>query len=376
MTIHGPGWEEVCQFASGGQGKLFKVRCPESVERRKEYLETLERNFRFLGKGAPADMAEQAPVNFISAFMGYMSEDNQANFGALKKFEISGEGPEARKAMERLQSEVDALNNISHPSILKLLHADVPSKLMITEYHSNGTLADNRDRFTGNVRASLEAFCPLVAAVAILHENGIIHRDIKPENIFVASDGRLVLGDFGIVFFQDEERRRLTSTFGEKVGTAEWMAPWANVRERLDEINPKFDVFPLGKVLWWMISGKHSLPYWYYDSDPYDLEIIFRRDGNPDMALVNGILHDCVVEAEEKCLSDAKSLLAMIEDALKIVSRGGQLLDDGVYRPCRVCGKGQYKRRDQQACIDNTGLMADVFRCEGCGHIEMFAIRR
>ncbi|KAI3644798.1 hypothetical protein MP228_010962 [Amoeboaphelidium protococcarum] len=38
----------------------------------------------------------------------------------------------------------------------------------------------------------------LVEAVRFLHASGIIHRDIKPSNVFINSDCRLKLGDFGL----------------------------------------------------------------------------------------------------------------------------------------------------------------------------------
>ena len=359
-------------MGSGGQGKVFLVRSPESARKRNDHKRQLEYAIRVIATGTTTEeMKDEAMANLLSAIVAYAAQDNPADFGALKLFDITGNGPEAQKAMGRLESEVKALSEISHPSILKLLYADVGSRRMITEYHPKGTLTVNRNRFRGNVGATLEAFRPLVDAVAILHarEPKIIHRDIKPENIFVASDGRLVLGDFGIVFFRDESKERLTSTIGEKVGTADWMAPWANVRERRDEVNPTFDIFPLGKVLWWMIAGKPSLPFWYQRRPGYDLEILYARD--PNMALVNGILDRCVAEEEKNCLSDAKSLLAMVVDTLETVSRGGQFLADGVYQPCRVCGKGRYIREENRANIG--GPWADVSRCTTCGHIQLFA---
>lgn len=378
--IYGPGWEEVEPLRAGGQGEVFLVRTPESVKQRSERLRVLKQSIQVISSIQTEHVKDEAVRNLSSAINSYTSQDEPANFGALKLFEITGDGPEAEKAMGRLESEVRALSEISHPSILKLRDADVRSRWMITEYHPNGSLAakNNRDRFTGNVQASLEAFRPLVEAVSILHgrEPKIIHRDIKPENIFVGSDGRLILGDFGIVFFQDESKARLTSTVGEKVGTAEWMAPWANVRERLDEPNPTFDIFPLGKVLWWMVSGKPIFPFWYHPKEQYNLKTIYPR--NPDMVLVNRILDRCVVEEEKDCLLlDAKSLLEMIDEALKVVCRGGQLLADGVPRPCRICGKGEYiGERDAHLYRMELPFIAEVFRCNACGHIQMFATKR
>lgn len=41
-------------------------------------------------------------------------------------------------------------------------------------------------------------FVQLIAALAHVHQIGIMHRDIKTNNIFMTSQGLLKLGDFGI----------------------------------------------------------------------------------------------------------------------------------------------------------------------------------
>ena len=169
---------------------------------------------------------------------------------------------------------------------------------MVTALQPGRTLADSLQSYSGKPLEALRAFRPLIAAVAALHEVGVVHRDIKPGNIFVADDGHLVLGDFGIAFFEDG-RERLTETF-ERVGTRDWMAPWANLGVRIDDVKPTFDVFPLGKVLWCMVSGQRLLPLWYFDDQKYNqYRLTTLLPGVPHLDTINDILRRCVVQHEE-----------------------------------------------------------------------------
>src|SRR5262249_26054679 len=57
-----------------------------------------------------------------------------------------------------------------------------------------------------------------------LHQAGLAHRDIKPENILLATDGRIVLVDLGLVIRTDGAAPPLTAR-GAVVGPPRYMAP-------------------------------------------------------------------------------------------------------------------------------------------------------
>ena len=312
--------------------------------------------------------------------------------GAGKIYNIPP-GPLADKTIGRLKVEFDVLSSVSSPHILRPVHTDLASRLMISEYYPAGTLAEHQTRFAGQPLEALTAFRGLVQAVAELHNRGIVHRDIKPVNIFVARDVRLVLGDFGIVFVESGDVQRLTDTF-ERVGTRDWMPPWAHTGTRVDDVTPAFDVFSLGKVLWSMLSGSSMLPYWYWNHDSFNVEKRF-PDSAGDMRLINErILAATVVQFEKDALANAGALLERVDEVLAVVHRGGDLLQlSGMTRPCRVCGRGAYKN----AFKDNERILPFVeaeqlpklsgfghlyypgrrmtvrpFICDACGHVQLF----
>lgn len=59
----------------------------------------------------------------------------------------------------------------------------------------------------------------LFKIVSVIHKKNIVHRDLKPENILVATDGKMVLADFGISWFDPEFYERHAQT--KKV--TEWL---------------------------------------------------------------------------------------------------------------------------------------------------------
>ena len=375
------GWQTTGrELGRGGQGIVHLVRSPQKVRRLHEVYDVLRHDLNQIAGGRydPKELAQE--IVEIGA------EDNLADLAALKLFQIPTGGDEERKAVGRLEAEVQALSNLQHnPAILKLLAASVNDRFIVTDYHPDGTLNKHLGRHCGDVLAALEAFRPLVAAVDAIHKHSMIHRDIKTENIFVARDGRLILGDFGIVFFVDGAAHRQTTTF-EKVGTSYWMAPWAYKNERLaiEDIKPSLDIFPLAKVLWSMISGRNGLPFWWYDRDEYNLAKMFPDD--PMMESVNLLLSKCIVDREENCMASAETMLLAVDQLIRRARNlglGRRPTDDGPW-PCRLCGIGRYEVKSnvsvvihvtndaERARLREDRFYAEVFACNHCGHIELF----
>lgn len=80
----------------------------------------------------------------------------------------------------------------------------------------------------------------------------IIHRDIKPGNIFVNSEKRYVLGDFGIARIVDGSQKAST-----RVGTLAYAAP---EQFRNGKYNKCVDIYGLGLTLYEMLN-KNCLPF-------------------------------------------------------------------------------------------------------------------
>ena len=62
----------------------------------------------------------------------------------------------------------------------------------------------------------------------------------------------------------------------------------------MDGVEPDFDVYMLGKLLWCMVSGKQRLPREYQRREGYDLTSMFPEE--PLMEGINNLLDKCIVE--------------------------------------------------------------------------------
>ena len=110
---------------------------------------------------------------------------------------------------------------------------------------------------SGQLREVVGQLCHGLAAA---HRAGVVHRDLKPANVFVARSRRagvpftLKILDFGIAKVVQESGSGGTDT--DTVGSPLWMAP-----EQLDaqRPSPATDVWALGLLAFWALTGKH---YW------------------------------------------------------------------------------------------------------------------
>lgn len=128
--------------------------------------------------------------------------------------------------IERFRREADALRQLNHPNIVKVLAAfDTEGHhYIVMEYVRGGSLHDllkrvQPDRLPINriVSIALE----LADALSRAHHLKIVHRDIKPANVLIAEDGSPRLTDFGVAQFGTKER---VTQSGLIIGTPDYLS--------------------------------------------------------------------------------------------------------------------------------------------------------
>jgi len=162
----------------------------------------------------------------------------------------------ARRA--RFEQEIRILGSLNNPHILRLEdHGEDESGLpyFVTPFCSLGAL--HRELLPlGTVVETLRIFLGMCEGVAAAHHAGVIHRDLKPANILRNESGTAIVGDFGLSFLlngPDDGDDRITET--QEVATARWFGAPEARDGRMENVTPAADVYSLGKLLHWMLSG-------------------------------------------------------------------------------------------------------------------------
>ncbi|MFE3878883.1 serine/threonine-protein kinase [Kitasatospora sp. NPDC059146] len=139
-----------------------------------------------------------------------------------------------------------------HPNIVTVHEVVVDAgRPWIVMQLVNGCSLDEHVRRRGPLPrdTALKVARALLEALDAAHRAGIFHRDVKPANVMMASDGRILLTDFGIA--RHENDTVLTAS-GTVIGSPEYMAP-ERIRGRADM--PVSDLFSLGATLFHAIEG-------------------------------------------------------------------------------------------------------------------------
>jgi len=168
-------------------------------------------------------------------------------------------------ALARFEREAKAVAALSHPNILSIFDFGTESgtAYAVTELLEGETL---RAKLVAPLpaRKAIDYAVQMARGLAAAHAKGIVHRDLKPENLFVTSDGRLKILDFGLArqtlavagadATVSPTLERHTDP-GTVLGTVGYMSPEQVRGEAGDH---RSDLFSFGAVLYELVSGRRA----------------------------------------------------------------------------------------------------------------------
>jgi hypothetical protein len=140
------------------------------------------------------------------------------------------------------------------------------------------------------------------------HRAGVLHRDVKPHNVFLADDGRTLLGDFSIAVFDADALGWQDTADDVVVGSPHYVAP-----ERVRGASTvETDMWSFGATLYWMVEGR--APFSRYRGAALLTAVATEEPDPPQRSgplaeVVNGLLRrypeDRLTAAEARVLLDA-----------------------------------------------------------------------
>jgi len=172
-----------------------------------------------------------------------------------------------RDRLRRFEREAKAVAALSHPNILEIHDFDTESDVTfaVTELLEGETLQEHLHKNRGPLpwQRVHEIGAAVANGLGAAHGKGVVHRDIKPSNIFMCSDGRVKILDFGLaatrgVVDTEAETGSLEAPLTHKgtvMGTVGYMAP---EQVRGEAADARTDIFALGCVLYEMLSGQRA----------------------------------------------------------------------------------------------------------------------
>ena len=236
--VYGGRWEVIDPIAAGGQAEVFRVR-----DLRSEYTGEL----------------------------------------ALKRVLNPKRHP-------RFVDEVEAIKRLDHPNVIRLIDhsalnvgdGEIEKQFLVMPLAAAGDLSRRAGLYKDNADSVVQVAKQLANALKAAHDAGIIHRDVKPANIVFASETHDPwLCDFGICLIRDQDR---STGIAEVVGPVQFMAPELEGGGQLD-VTPAADVYSLGKVTYFMLSGGTTLPRERLHEPEYSR--VFERGGQRQRLLQN-----------------------------------------------------------------------------------------
>eukprot|EP00908_Phaeocystis_cordata_P015030 Transcript_26144.p1 GENE.Transcript_26144~~Transcript_26144.p1 ORF type:complete len:525 (-),score=253.67 Transcript_26144:913-2487(-) len=182
---------------------------------------------------------------------------------ALKTITVGLMDPDEVRA---LQSEVDILRSLDHPSVVRLFETFLDRKEqqlhVIMEMLAGGNLRDrlmkrNPEPYPEPLAAKYMR--SMHSAILYCHNHSVCHRDIKLENFTFESLGdeaQLKLIDFGLSAVVNKGKEKMA----QQVGTVPFMAP-EQLTSKNTQYNSACDMWSLGVAMYELLAGFLKRPY-------------------------------------------------------------------------------------------------------------------
>jgi len=192
----------------------------------------------------------------------YRARDEKLNRDVAIKV-LPASPSQDKDRLRRFEQEAQAAGALNHPNILAVYDVGTHdgSPYIVSELLEGEELREQLNDGSLQQRKALDYAQQIAQGLAVAHERGITHRDLKPENLFIATDGRVKILDFGLAKLRPQRNESVSSEIdtrkqitdpGTVMGTVGYMSP---EQVRGHEADHRSDIFSFGSILYEMLSA-------------------------------------------------------------------------------------------------------------------------
>jgi eukaryotic-like serine/threonine-protein kinase len=265
----------------------------------------------------------------------YLARDEKLNRDVAIKVLPTALSQDAER-LRRFEQEAQAAGALNHPNILAVYDVGThdAAPYIVSELLEGEELREQLNDGSLPQRKALDYAQQIAQGLAAAHERGITHRDLKPENLFVTTDGRVKILDFGLaklrplrnesVSSEIDTRKQITDP-GTVMGTVGYMSP---EQVRGHEADHRSDIFSFGSILYEMLSGQRAFRR---DTMAETMTAILKEEP-PELSETNAkvslplekIVRRCLEKQPERRFHSAHDLAFAIESLSGTSTSSGQ----------------------------------------------------
>ena len=207
--------------------------------------------------------------------------------------------------LRRFDLEARAAAALNHPNIVAIYDVGFSdgTPYIVCELLECKTLRKLLAEGALPVRLAVEYSLQIVQGLIAAHDHRIVHRDLKPENLFVTTDGRVKILDFGVAKLQSspedsgrsvEELTTVTKS-GAVIGTVAYMSP---EQLRGKPVDHRSDIFSIGAILYEMLTGRRA----FRGETEVDTITAVLKEDPPEINLEQAGVPESVLQIVRHCL--------------------------------------------------------------------------
>jgi serine/threonine protein kinase/tetratricopeptide (TPR) repeat protein len=194
--------------------------------------------------------------------------DHELQRTVALKFLLSFLSASQQQVAALVRDEAQAIARLDHDNIVRIYDVSLwstgyrrasgmpPTKLpfLVMEHLAGETLHKRLKRGRLELRRAIDLMLDIAAGLAHAHQRDLVHLDLKPGNVFILSQGRAKLLDFGLSRLLTSAASALESSGS---GTPPYMSP---AQWRREPPHPCDDTWSCGILLFEMLTGELPFP--------------------------------------------------------------------------------------------------------------------